>query len=139
VVLETHLDDVPAEELAYLMERLFGLGALDVAYAPLVMKKGRPGVALTCMVRPEDREAAARAIFEETPTLGIRDQLVERRVLERRLVPFESPLGPVRFKEVGERGYPEYEDCARIARDRGLPLRQVFEEVGDAWRRARGR
>lgn len=136
-VLETHLDDVPAEELAYLMERLFALGALDVAYAPLVMKKGRPGVALTCLVRPEAREAAIRAIFAETPTLGLREQLVDRRVLPRTLETLETPLGPVRFKVSGTSASPEYEDCAAIARARDLPLRTVLGEVSDAWKRAR--
>jgi uncharacterized protein (TIGR00299 family) protein len=128
-VIETHLDDESPEVLAYLSERLFALGALDVAFTPLTMKKGRPGVGLTVMVLPDKREVAVAAILRESSALGVREQLVGRTTLARETTTLETPWGPVRIKRAGGRGRPEYEDLARIAREHELPLREVAEAV----------
>lgn len=133
-VLETNLDDVPPEQLAWTLERLFEAGALDVSYSPLVMKKSRPGVLLRCIAPAEQREVLVATIFAETPTLGVREQRVQRRVLERETVEVTTAHGPARVKVAGGAGYPEYEDCARIARESGKSLRAVYQEVLDAWR-----
>jgi uncharacterized protein (TIGR00299 family) protein len=131
VLLETNIDDQPAEQLAYACERLLALGALDVWLAPIQMKKGRPGALLSALVPAELESAAVALLMRETTTLGVRRRPVERHVGRREEVSVETPLGPVRLKlkrwdgqELG--AAPEYEDCARIARERGLPLREVY-------------
>lgn len=128
-VIETHLDDESPELLAYLSERLFALGALDVAFTPLTMKKGRPGVALTVIAPPECREATTAAILRESTALGVREQLVARTILAREITTVETTWGPVRVKRAGGRDRPEYEDVARIAREHQLTLRDVTDVV----------
>jgi len=95
-VLEAHLDDATGEEAAFLMKSLFEAGALDVAYHPIVMKKGRPGLALTCMVRTGDEVALTRVLFAHSPTLGVRRTRVERWVRSRELLQVHTPWGPMR-------------------------------------------
>jgi uncharacterized protein (TIGR00299 family) protein len=134
-LLECNLDDATGETLGYAMERLFAAGALDVWFTPVQMKKNRPAVVLSTLARPEQADAIAQVILHETPTLGLRVQPVERVVAERRVREVETPWGKVRVKEKWLAGEcvavaPEYEDCARIAHERGVPLQQVFDAVG---------
>jgi uncharacterized protein (TIGR00299 family) protein len=132
-VIEANLDDASPEVLGYATERLLEAGALDVALAPLVMKKGRPGTLLQVVARPEDRERLAALVFAETTTLGVRWWTAERRVQERRWVDVETRYGRVRIK-VGESTWaPEYEDCRRLAREAGVPLKDVLAEAGFAY------
>jgi uncharacterized protein (TIGR00299 family) protein len=132
-VIEANLDDASPEVLGYAAERLLEAGALDVALAPLVMKKGRPGTRLQVVARPEDRERLAAIVFAETTTLGVRWWTAERRVQERRWVEVDTRYGRVRIK-VGECTWaPEYEDCRRLARDAGVPLKDVLAEAGFAY------
>jgi len=133
-MLETNLDDVPAEVIGYCFERLFAAGALDVFTTPIQMKKNRPGVLLSVLA-PEAMLPQLEAIlFRETQTFGIRRYVVQRSILRREAVIVETPWGPIR----GKRGWcegglnvfsPEYEDCARVAREHGVPLREVYAEV----------
>lgn len=116
------------------MERLFAAGALDVWFTPVQMKKSRPGVVLSALARPEQADALAAVILRETPTLGVRMRLVERVVADRREHEVETPWRRVRVKEKWLYGRkvavsPEYEDCARIARERGIPLQDVYAAV----------
>ncbi len=134
VLLETNIDDQPAEQLAYAVERLFELGALDAWLTPIQMKKGRAGTLLAALLPAELEDAAVALIMRETTTLGLRRRVVERHVCEREIVTVETPLGPVRVKRKRWRGEdlgaaPEYEDCARLARAHGLPLREVYQLV----------
>lgn len=124
-LLETNLDDESPQVLAWLSQRLFELGAVDVAFAPLTMKKGRPGVQLSVQVPPALREAAVATILRETSALGVREQLVTRTILARDMDSHETPWGPVRIKRAGGRARPEYEDLAAIARRERLPLREL--------------
>ena len=134
VLLECNLDDVTGEMLGYAMERLFVAGALDVWFTPVQMKKNRPGVVVAVLTRPEQADEVARVLLRETPTLGLRVSHVGRIVAERCAREIETPWGKVWVKEKwveGERTAvsPEYEDCARIAREHSIPLHQVFDEV----------
>lgn len=134
LLLECNLDDTTGEMLGYVMERLFAAGALDVWFTPIQMKKSRPGILLSALARPEDADALAAIVLRETPTLGVRLRPAERIVAERREQVVETPWGKVRVKEKwlgGERvaGSPEYEDCARISRERGVPLAEVYQVV----------
>lgn len=129
--LETNLDDATPEELGFAMERLLEAGALDVAFSPLQMKKNRPGVLLRVLARPADATRLAEMVLEQTSAFGVRLESLERVVAPRSQVEVETPWGRVRVKRKLVRGRlvsaPEYEDCARLARDAGLPLRRVFE------------
>lgn len=135
VVAEANIDDSSAEVLGYAMERLLEGGALDVFFTPIQMKKNRPGVMLSFLCRPEQFEALSRIVLTETSAIGLRYHRADRVVLERRIVELPTELGVVRFKQVFDadghllRAAPEYEDCRRIAIERGMPCREVMERV----------
>ncbi|HEY1377973.1 MAG TPA: nickel pincer cofactor biosynthesis protein LarC [Gemmataceae bacterium] len=124
-VMETNLDDVPGEVIGYTVERLFAAGALDVWTTAVQMKKSRPGVVVSVLADAGKLVGLETILFRETGTLGIRRCRYERTKQPREATVVETPWGPVRIKA----GKPEYEDCARIARDRGLPLRDVVDAV----------
>jgi uncharacterized protein (TIGR00299 family) protein len=137
-VLETNLDDLPAEIIGYCYDLLFAAGALDVFTQPIYMKKNRPGVLLS-VICPENTIAAVESVlFRETTTLGIRRYPVVRHKLERRPHTVTTRWGPIQGKLGWLEGRPatfapEYEDCARIARQHNVALRQVFEEAQQAY------
>jgi uncharacterized protein (TIGR00299 family) protein len=133
-VLETNLDDVPAEVIGYCFEQLFAAGALDVFTTPIQMKKNRPGVLLSVLAPASAVEALEAILFRETETFGIRRYVVQRSKLQREAVTIETRWGPLKAKRGWREGgpavlTPEYEDCARVAREHGVPLRQVYAEV----------
>jgi uncharacterized protein (TIGR00299 family) protein len=136
-MLETNLDDVPAEVIGYCFDQLFAAGALDVFCTPIQMKKNRPGVLLSVLA-PESALGVVEAIlFRETETFGIRRYPVERSKLQREAVTVETPWGPIRGKRGWREGgasvfTPEYEDCARVARQHGIALREVYATVRQA-------
>jgi uncharacterized protein (TIGR00299 family) protein len=139
IQIDTNLDDLSPQTYEYVMEQLFHVGAVDVALAPVVMKKSRPGVLLSCLTTEDRMDAVIEVLFQETTTLGIRHHEVHRRVLSRRFVPVTTPGGFVRMKvaEVGagwEKAAPEYEDCKAIAQRTGRPLKTVMEEALMAYR-----
>jgi uncharacterized protein (TIGR00299 family) protein len=133
-ILEANIDDASPQVLGYAMERLLEAGALDVTLESLLMKKNRPGMLLRVIARPEDREALAQMIFAETTTLGLRIYSAERRVKARRVAEVETRHGTVRIK-IAENGSfaPEYEDCRRIARETGLPLKEILAGANFAY------
>jgi len=133
-VLEANIDDSSPQVLGYAMERLLESGALDVTLTSVLMKKSRPGTLLRVIARPEDRETLARVIFEETSTLGLRIHSAERRVKERHSVEISTPHGKVKIK-IAENGSfaPEYEDCRKLARESGVPLKQILAEANVAY------
>jgi len=137
-VIETNLDDLSPQVIAYTLERLLRAGARDAFVTPVVMKKGRPGHLLTAVV-PDGSEAALGALLmRETGTLGYRVRRSGRVILRRRETQVTVEGGSVRVKAAdlgGEtvRFEPEYEDCRRIAEKTGRPLREVLDEA----RRAR--
>jgi pyridinium-3,5-bisthiocarboxylic acid mononucleotide nickel chelatase len=137
-VLETNLDDVPAEVIGYCFEQLFAAGALDVFATPIQMKKNRPGVLLSVIAPEEETKPLEAILFRETGTLGIRRYPVRRDKMQREILTVETPWGPVKGKRgwgEGERSVfsPEYEDCARVAREQGIPLREVYLVVQKAF------
>lgn len=133
VVIQTNLDDATPEELGYAMERLFAAGALDVFFTPAQMKKNRPAVQMTVLATPATAPALARAMLRETTSLGVRFWPVQRLTCPRRAGTVETPFGviEVTIKTIdGEDTVcPEYEACARIARNRGVPIREVYAAV----------
>jgi len=140
IQIETNLDDLSPQTYEYVMEQLFQVGAVDVALAPVVMKKSRPGVELSCLATEDRTDAVLEVLFQETTTLGVRLHEVHRRVLTRRFAPVTIQGGVVRMKvaDVGagwEKAAPEYEDCKAIAQRTGRPLKTVMEEALMVYRR----
>jgi hypothetical protein len=138
MVLETNLDDVTGEQIGFAVETLFGLGALDVFTAAIQMKKNRPGVLLTVICRREQKQEMERAIFEHTGTLGVRTRRQTRTVLPRAKIEVDTPWGLVSGKvsrlPSGLVDFsPEYEDCQAIARENGLRLVDVVNEVVECY------
>jgi uncharacterized protein (DUF111 family) len=134
VLLETNLDDVTGQVLGYLMERCFEVGALDVFYTPIQMKKNRPGFQVSVLCSESAFEPVRSTLANETGTLGVRITRVSRAVAPRRFETLKTSLGEVRVKRSVFPGLPdrvsvEYEDLARLAREKGLPLRIVRETV----------
>ncbi len=138
VRLSANLDDATAEEFGYAQERLLEAGALDVAFTPIFMKKNRPATRLEVLCRPAEAARLEALLFSETSTLGVRVERVERHALPRAIHSVQTPWGEVRLKVAalpggGSRAAPEYEDCRRLAREHGLPLRRVAEAALRAW------
>ncbi len=130
IVLESNLDDMNPEFYDYLMERLFQKGALDVALSPLQMKKNRPGTLLRVIAEEKDAEALSELILRESTTLGVRSFSVDRKKLPREVREVETRYGKIRVKVSGEvRFQPEYDDCRRIAREKGVPIQEVYWEA----------
>lgn len=134
VILETSVDDCNPQIIGYVLERALEMGALDAYTVPVQMKKGRPGVVITLLGRPADRDALAGLLLRETTTLGVRVQLCERLVLERDSATVETPFGPISLKVAGAKAAPEYEDCRQAARRHGVPLAVVEAAALAAWR-----
>lgn len=133
-LLETNLDDIPAEVIGYCFDQLFAAGALDVYTTHITMKKNRPGVMLSALTDAATLAAVEEVLFRETGTLGVRRVRMERDKLHRKAVTIETPWGPVRGKVAWREGQqgrfsPEYDDCARIARDQGIPLRDIYNQI----------
>ena len=132
---ECNIDDMTAEELAFAAERLMEEGARDVTLRPLQMKKGRPATLMTVMCADEEaeKERFVRLIFKYTTTIGIRELVSERYILDRREETLDTPYGKVRCKRVSgfgvERSKLEYEDLARIARECGISIAEARELV----------
>ncbi|HNW27361.1 MAG TPA: nickel pincer cofactor biosynthesis protein LarC [Spirochaetota bacterium] len=132
--LETNIDDMNPEFYQHVFDRLFEAGALDVFTAPIIMKKGRPGTLLTVLAREERREALAEIIFAETTTAGIRAARLERTVLDREMRRVTTRFGEITVKVLSRGGRvvsvsPEYEECRRIAKERQVPLKEVYDEA----------
>lgn len=125
--LETWVDDIGGDALGYLLERALAAGALDAALAPITMKKSRPGHAVVVLCKPEKAALMAELIFQETGSLGIRHEIIERWVLPRRESLTSTPWGAVRVKWAhvapgDERPDPEHDDCAALAQRHGVAL-----------------
>src|SRR5687768_14821708 len=138
VVLQSELDDMNPQLFGLVMERLYAAGALEVYFASVQMKKNRPGTLLTVLARPEQREELSAIVFRETTTIGVRYHEVLRERLDREIVPVNTPLGTIRFKvaRLGDtivNAAPEFEDCLRIASERGVPVKDVQSSANKAY------
>jgi len=137
VVAECAVDDMNPEIFGHLMERLFESGALDVYWIPVFMKKNRPGTLIQVLCKEKEREAVLRCLLSESTTLGVRFSEVPRWTLPREPVTVETIYGPLPAKRIREpdgkwRIVPEYETCRKIAKERGIPLRDVYSAVSAA-------
>jgi uncharacterized protein (DUF111 family) len=139
IVLETNIDDMNPQIYDYLIDRLLKNGALDAFLTPIQMKKGRPAILLKVLCSNKFKKKLIGIIFKETTTLGIRSYKVDRECLERKEEVVSIRKGKVRVKISEKDGktvniQPEYEDCRRIAETKEIPLKEVMEEVKQAYR-----
>ncbi len=131
--LSCNLDDMTGEDIGFAMERLLDAGAPEVFTTPISMKKNRPGVLLTVLCRESQREEMVQLLFRHTTTLGIRETPHRRYTLTRRTIQADTAYGSVTCK-ISE-GYgvirckPEYDDLARLAREKAVPIAQVRQSV----------
>lgn len=130
VVIETNIDNMNPEIYPYVIEKLLSSGAHDAYLAPIIMKKGRPGMLLSTLTHRAKIDEITDMIFRETTTLGVRIHHVERKKLKRDQQTVNTSLGAVRAKVISvngkERLVPEFEECKRIASERRIPLIEVY-------------
>ena len=132
VEIATNIDDSSPELYDHVMEQLFAAGARDVWLAPAQMKKNRPATVLHVLADPAGRDALAALVLRETSAIGLRFHTVQRLVLPREQTTVGTEYGAVQVKiahapDGSTNIAPEYEDCRRIARERGVPLKAVYQ------------
>jgi uncharacterized protein (TIGR00299 family) protein len=139
-LIETNIDDMNPQLYPNLLEKLVASGANDAYLTPVIMKKGRPGMLLSVMARTEMVDGIVDLLYSHTSTIGLRIHKVSRKKLPRREILVETSFGPVRAKAVIRGGREqiaaEFEECRRIAEQRGIPLITVLHtlerELSDA-------
>ena len=136
-VLETNLDDVSSEILGAFVESALAAGALDVFHTPIQMKKNRPGVLLTVLCAEADADKFSELMLRETTAFGVRRTIAERRKLKREFATVKTKFGNVTVK-LGKlngkvvQAAPEFESCKKLAAQRKVPLRQIYEAASKA-------
>jgi uncharacterized protein (TIGR00299 family) protein len=137
VVLELscNVDDMTAEAISFAMERLFEGGAHEVYTVPIGMKKSRPGTLIRVMCKEQDKEKIIGSLFKYTTTIGVREAVTHRYILNRKIETVQTPYGEVRRKVSSGYGVSrskyEYEDLARIAKEQKISLDEVKKRLGD--------
>ena len=131
--LVCNLDDMTPEAVAFAQQLLFDEGALDVYTTPVCMKKGRMGLTFTCMCHSELKDKMVSLIFKHTTTLGMRENTSRRYTLQREQKEIQTQYGTVRIKTAYgygvQKSKPEYEDIARIAKEKGISIQDVLKEI----------
>ncbi len=137
MVIEANIDDLNPQVYAYVMDKLFAAGALDVWLTPIIMKKGRPATMLSVLINRQSIDIIVDILFTETSTIGMRRYAVERTVAEREIVTVPVYWGQARVKISSYQGKlcsitPEYEDCRQLADQSGMPLKYIQQAVLEA-------
>ncbi len=134
VLLESNLDTASGEDAGSWIEALLAQGALDAWIVPTIAKKGRPGLVLSVLGHQENAASLRRSVFQLTGTLGVRQRLQEREILDREIFEIEVSGHPIRVKRAWHEGVllserPEYEDLLALSRASERPLREIRDEV----------
>ena len=133
IQIDTTIDDQSGVELGYIMSLLLEEGALDVHYTSVYTKKNRPATHLTLLIQEGDLERFTAILFEQTSTIGFRFQNVQRKVMTRTFETQHTSLGAVKVKKnqygTVTKSTLEYEDCARIAKETGLSIQAVYQQL----------
>jgi uncharacterized protein (TIGR00299 family) protein len=142
-MIETNIDDVSPQIIGHVMDRAFEMGALDCFFTPVQMKKNRPGVLLSILSRPQEKESLMQLLFTETTTIGIRNYQIERRALDRKVISVETEYGPIDVKVASMNGkvvnaMPEFEHCRSAARNADVPFKVVEDAVRLALAKLKG-
>ena len=130
-IIEANIDDMSGELVPHAIDAALEAGALDAWSAPILMKKGRPGLILRAICEPGCTDAVAAALLRETTTLGVRVGQMQRRCLRREKIEVETHFGTIGVKLGYLEGEPvtispEHDDCLRAARERGVPMKSVY-------------
>ena len=134
VVVEANVDDLNPEIAGYLLDRLLESGARDAWLVPIHMKKNRPAFTVSALADHEHRSVVEEILLAESSSIGLRRHFVERCTLPRRIQQIDTPFGAVPVKIALKDGQvvniaPEHDACARIARSRSVPLKQVYQHA----------
>lgn len=131
--LSCNVDDMTGEAVSFAMDRLFDGGAREVYTVPIGMKKSRPGTLIRVMCSEDDRDKMIELLFKHTTTIGIRETVTHRYVLEREMQTKKTPYGDVRCKVSSgygvTRSKPEYDDLAKIAKEQGISIEDVKKTI----------
>ena len=131
--LETNIDDCSGEMMGYVMDKILGIGAKDIYFTPVYMKKNRPAYELGVLCEYKDVEKIEDIIFKHTTTIGIRKYKVERTVLEREIIDVSTKYGLVKVKRCNLKNktkyYPEYESVKALAKTKNLSYKEVYRVV----------
>ena len=133
-IIECNIDDMNPEVYGYVMDTLFDLGADDVFITPIIMKKARPASKLSVLCAPGEKELIIEALLTQTTSLGLRSYEVEKTMLQREFSVLKTSYGEVGIKTAIYKGQklkskPEYEDCIRLAKEHGIPVHQIYQEI----------
>ena len=148
LMIETNIDDISPQVVGYVMDRAFEMGALDCYLTHTQMKKNRPGLLISILCHPGEREQFLEMIFAETTTIGARSFEVKRRALARETVKVETQFGAIDVKVAYRNSspnngainaMPEFEQCRAAARKAGVPLREVQAAARAAYRAQTGK
>jgi uncharacterized protein (TIGR00299 family) protein len=134
VLIETNIDDMNPQLYDHLMGRLLNEGALDVFLTAVQMKKNRPGTLLSVICRSDAVGTLADILMQETTTIGLRWRVENRIMAAREIRRIKTVHGSVDIKLARSNGRiinltPEYDDCKRVALEKGLPLKKVLDDV----------
>ncbi len=134
LILETNIDDMNPEFYSYVIEKLIKEGVNEAFIQPVVMKKNRIGTLLTVICEEKLKDRIIEKIFNETTTFGIRINKLSRVALEREIKKVKTKYGPINVKIGRYKGKiktisPEYEDCKKVAQKKGIPIKEVYDEV----------
>jgi pyridinium-3,5-bisthiocarboxylic acid mononucleotide nickel chelatase len=134
VVLEANVDDLLPEIVPDVIEACLAAGAIDGWTAPIQMKKGRPGLLLSVLGRPDDERRLAETLLRHSSTLGVRVRRQARYELDRAIREVRVDGRPIRVKIGLLDGdvvnvAPEHDDCAEVAAATGRPVKQVWAEA----------
>ena len=138
-IIETNIDDMSPQVYDLLIDKLLGMGALDVFLTPIIMKKSRPAVKLTVLVNPPNLQEMCDCILAETTTMGVRIYESDRRKLSREIVEVDTEYGKVSVK-LGKVGgevvkiLPEYEDCKSLSKEKNIPIIKIQKAALDSFR-----
>jgi len=133
VELNFNVDDMTGEQIGFATERIFDAGAFEVFTVPVMMKKSRPGHLIKILCDEAHREMILETIFKHTTTIGVREVLCSRYILDRKITEVPTKYGNIRRKEVSgygtKRAKYEYEDLAKIAREQNLSIDEIKKDL----------
>ncbi|MCX8095387.1 MAG: nickel pincer cofactor biosynthesis protein LarC [Caldisericia bacterium] len=132
-LIETNIDDMNPQIFGYIIDKAFSLGALDVFFTPIYMKKNRPSYKISILCEEKDKNNLIDLIFSETTSIGVRLTRVEKVFLKREIKELETELGKIRIKISYFKGEkkitPEYDDIKKIAEEKNLPIVKIYSII----------
>ncbi len=133
-VIETNIDDMNPQWYDHIIDRLYGEGALEVFMTNIQMKKNRPGIKLTILADPVNKDQLLKIVFRETTSIGVRMRRESREILERKSRTFDTLYGKVNVKITIYEGKTvnqkvEYDDLRRLAAENNLPVKKIAGEI----------